>query len=217
MRWRYRAGPPLRMEKQKAGVAQEKPAEGQKPRQEAPQGAEVVQWRQQQAEQGNADAQVRLGFLYAEGQGVPQDYVLAAQWFRRAAEQGDAYAQFNRARRYAEGHGVSQNDAQAAEWYRPAAQQGYADSQYNLALLYADGQGVLQNYVQAYLWFNLAAVRMPPGTNHDIAVRGRDLVATRMTPTQLAEGQALARTWHPKTEMPPDIPAFQPLERALQP
>ena len=38
--------------------------------------------------QGNADAQFSLGVLYAEGRGVPQDYVEAARWFRRAAEQG---------------------------------------------------------------------------------------------------------------------------------
>jgi uncharacterized protein len=32
------------------------------------------------AEQGDADAQFALGQLYANGQGVPQDYVQARQW-----------------------------------------------------------------------------------------------------------------------------------------
>jgi TPR repeat protein len=32
------------------------------------------------AEQGNASAQYNLGIMYANGQGVPKDYVLAAKW-----------------------------------------------------------------------------------------------------------------------------------------
>ena len=44
------------------------------------------------AEQGDADAQLRLGEMYVRGEDVPQDYAKAAHWFRRAAEQGHATA-----------------------------------------------------------------------------------------------------------------------------
>lgn len=44
----------------------------------------------QAAEQGNAQAQLNLGWMYANGQGVRQDDAQAAQWFRKASEQGDA-------------------------------------------------------------------------------------------------------------------------------
>jgi hypothetical protein len=37
------------------------------------------------AEQGSADAQYNLGVLYANGQGVPQDYVRAYMWYNLAA------------------------------------------------------------------------------------------------------------------------------------
>jgi hypothetical protein len=37
------------------------------------------------AEQGNALAQLGLGVMYANGQGVPQDYVRAHMWFNIAA------------------------------------------------------------------------------------------------------------------------------------
>ena len=37
---------------------------------------------------GNADAQYKLGVMYAEGQGVTQDYVRAHMWFNMAASQG---------------------------------------------------------------------------------------------------------------------------------
>ncbi|MGB7256053.1 MAG: hypothetical protein WBC94_20890, partial [Xanthobacteraceae bacterium] len=45
------------------------------------------------AEQGVAGAQVVLGFMYHDGEGVPQDYAQAAQWMRKAAEQGDEVAE----------------------------------------------------------------------------------------------------------------------------
>jgi TPR repeat protein len=47
------------------------------------------------AEQGDADAQYRLGVLYANGYGVPKDYVQARQWYEKAAAQGNTIAQYN--------------------------------------------------------------------------------------------------------------------------
>ena len=59
------------------------------------------------AEQGGAAAQTALGSIYANGQGVPQDYSEAAKWFRLAAEQGVAQAQSDLAIAYAQGEGTS--------------------------------------------------------------------------------------------------------------
>jgi TPR repeat protein len=36
-----------------------------------------------------------LGVMYANGDGVPQDFAEAAKWFRKAADQGDTEAQSN--------------------------------------------------------------------------------------------------------------------------
>jgi uncharacterized protein len=46
------------------------------------------------ADRGDADAQYRLGFMYAHGEGVTQDYVFAVIWYRKAAEQGYGDAQY---------------------------------------------------------------------------------------------------------------------------
>ena len=46
------------------------------------------------AEQGDALSQYSLGFMYARGNGVPEDDAEAARWYRHAAEQGHAAAQF---------------------------------------------------------------------------------------------------------------------------
>ena len=40
------------------------------------------------AEQGYPLAQATLGLMYAEGQGVPKDYVLAHMWMNLAAAKG---------------------------------------------------------------------------------------------------------------------------------
>jgi len=45
------------------------------------------------AEQGDVDAQYRVGLIYAEGRGVAQDEVKSCYWLSRAIRQGDADAQ----------------------------------------------------------------------------------------------------------------------------
>ena len=46
------------------------------------------------AEQGVWLAQYTLGYMYAEGRGVPQDETEAVRWFRLAADQGHAAASY---------------------------------------------------------------------------------------------------------------------------
>ena len=47
----------------------------------------------QKAKQGDVKAQKALGFMYAAGKGVRQDYAEAIKWYRLAAAQGDAEGQ----------------------------------------------------------------------------------------------------------------------------
>ena len=86
-------------------------------------------------------AQYNLGFMYANGQGVPEDYVEAVKWYRKAADQGDASAQYNLGRMVASGQGVRQDYVEAVKWYRKAADQGDASACFNLGLMYSNGQG----------------------------------------------------------------------------
>ena len=60
----------------------------------------------QAADQGDANAQFNLGFMYANGEGVPKDDAEAARWYRMAANQGDAAAQYSLGVSYANGEGV---------------------------------------------------------------------------------------------------------------
>ena len=96
------------------------------------------QWRPL-AEQGHVEAQVRLGFMYERGEGVPQDDGEAVHWYRLAAEQGHAGAQSNLGTMYEYGRGVPQDYEKAVRWYRQAAEQGSAMGQHNLGGMYARG------------------------------------------------------------------------------
>lgn len=85
------------------------------------------------------------------------------------------------------------------KWYRLAADQGDAPAQYNLGLSYAKGEVGEPDNVTAYVWFNLAAARFPVSDlRRSAAAANRDLVASKMTPDQIAEAQRLTRDWKPK-------------------
>jgi len=59
---------------------------------------------------------------------------------------------------------------------------------------------VPRDYVEAYKWLNLAAANLPPSqsVSRESALNGRDQVAARMTPAQVAEAQNLAKAWKPE-------------------
>jgi TPR repeat protein len=73
------------------------------------------------AERGDARAQARLGFMYATGRDVPQNYTLAAYWYRRGAEQGNATAQHLLGLAYDKGFGVPGDLVLAHMWLNLAA------------------------------------------------------------------------------------------------
>ena len=109
------------------------------------------------AEQGDADAQNRIGFTYFHGKGVPQDYAEALKWYRLAAEQGWARSQMNLGYMYFNGQGAPQDYAEALKWFQLAAEQGLAQAQLNLGLMYHDGNGAPQNFAEAAKWYRMAA------------------------------------------------------------
>lgn len=75
-----------------------------------------------------------------------------------------------------------------------AAEQGNAFAQGRLGVMYLRGQGVQPNYVQAHKWFSLAASRLQASEKEarDLVVKSRDLAASKMSATQIAEAQMLS-------------------------
>lgn len=111
----------------------------------------------QAAERGDSVAQGRLGYLYMNGKGVPQNYGEAARWYRKAAEQGHAGGAYWLGYLCETGQGVQQSSGEAAKWYRRAAEQGDAEAQKRLALLYLQGRGVAKDPQEAEKWYRKAA------------------------------------------------------------
>ena len=83
----------------------------------------LQEWRPL-AEQGSAVAQISLGSMYKNGEGVPQDYAEAVRWYRLAADQGEFNSQFILGIMYENGYGVLQDSVTAHMWYNIGAANG---------------------------------------------------------------------------------------------
>ena len=73
------------------------------------------------AQRGDAQAQAILGFMYANGRGVPQSYDAAVDWYLQAAEQGDPTGQYLLGLMYDKGFGVIPNVILAHKWLNLSA------------------------------------------------------------------------------------------------
>lgn len=139
------------------------------------------------AELGSPHEQYDLGMLYQMGKGVPKDNAEAMNWYRKAAERGEALAQLALGQGYEYGQGVPRDFEEAARWYHKAAGQGNAVAQKALGVSCMKGQGVPKSLVQAHAWFSLAAA-----SGDRESLKYLDLVAAKLTPSQIAEAQKLA-------------------------
>lgn len=107
------------------------------------------------ADQGDANSQNYLGFLYATGQTVPKDEKLAFAWFRKAAAQGHPEAIGNLAMMYEKGLGVAKNFQTALSLHRQAAIAGNPVSMKHLAAIYETGSmGEERDPIKAEMWRN---------------------------------------------------------------
>jgi len=91
---------------------------------------------------GNPEAQTSVGYLYANGLGLPRDVNQAFHWFQRAAAENYAPAQFDIGYLLMAGIGVEQDMSQAVHWFERAAGQGLPPAETLLALAYHNGLGV---------------------------------------------------------------------------
>ena len=73
------------------------------------------------AEQGVAEAQYTLGFMYYNWDGTLTDKKQAFYWYKKSAEQGNVNAQFTLGIMYSNGDGVLTDKKQAFYWYKKSA------------------------------------------------------------------------------------------------
>lgn len=110
---------------------------------------------EQQAQQGDAESQYRLGLIYTHS--AAPDYQKATQWYQRSAQQGHRDAEYMLGINYYVGQGVERDFVAARNWFQKAADQGQARAQYQLGEIYMNGRGVQKEQDWAARWYGKAA------------------------------------------------------------
>jgi hypothetical protein len=87
--------------------------------------AEAVRFYTACAEEGDAKAQSKIGFMYLMGKGIPKDKDMAMKWLEAASDNGDGQAMYRIGQMYDQGLCNTEPDEKLAkEWYERAAEQG---------------------------------------------------------------------------------------------
>jgi TPR repeat protein len=160
----------------------------------------------QEAERGDAGAQLVLGSYYASGRGVPRDFVEAAKWYRLSAEQGNATAQYRLGACYASGKGVEPDPAETVKWFSLSAEQGYMPAQFRLGLCYAVGRGTAPDRAEAAKWLHKAADQGSLGAQNALRRLESNGELDANQPENLTEsgtGKATAEASDSATQNPP--------------
>ena len=106
------------------------------------------------AKQGHPDAANNLADMYFNGEGVPENLVLAKKWFDFAAQQGVSESMFTLGIIYEQGLGIDKNEEQACSYYRRSAEAGYVEAQYRLGGIYLEGRlGQPKDVNRGLFWY----------------------------------------------------------------
>ena len=111
------------------------------------------------AEEGNTEAQLLLGKMYAEGGVVSRDFGQSAKFYKMAADKGDETGIFALAGLYAQGGPNLKRDyAVAAKYYKILALKGNEPAILGLARLYSwGGYNLEEDCREAVNWYEKAA------------------------------------------------------------
>lgn len=113
------------------------------------------------AEAGDAEAQLQLGVLYANGRGVKSDPEQAKAWLEKAASQGRIEALTLLGWLHARGEAKETNPMQAAVLFQKAAEAGDSDAQCSFADLIHE-HGVKEQAAMMLHWYQQAAQQNHP-------------------------------------------------------
>ncbi len=122
------------------------------------------------ADQGSAEAEGNLAYLYMHEQGTPQDYIEAARLSEQSAQQGCALGEAVLAALYDDGNGVTKNYAEAARLAKLSADQGDGYGEAVLGTLYKDGHGVEASSSEALHYYQLSANQGNPVGEYNLGI-----------------------------------------------
>ncbi|MCL2598862.1 MAG: sel1 repeat family protein [Firmicutes bacterium] len=112
------------------------------------------------AESSGAEAWMKLGLVYRQGEGVDRDVKKAWHWMERAADAGLAGAQLCLGSWYDVGTDMGGEDfVKASQWYQKAAEQGEQMAQFSLGKLYFEQKIGKGDFAKAVEWFEKSSAQ----------------------------------------------------------
>jgi TPR repeat protein len=133
---------------------------------------EMAMWYRKAAEQGNEEAQLKLGIFHIGfSQSLPKFQLgLGLKWLQASAEQGFIVAEAFVIECHEGGHGFCVNFKKAIRWIELAAKRGEVGAQLKLAEYYRLGKGVERDSAKAALWIQKSKIsdawNTPPASKH---------------------------------------------------
>jgi TPR repeat protein len=128
-------------------------------------------WLEKSAEQGDADAQTMLGYMYANGlTNSANPAVEAFNWYKKSAEQGNSVGQNNLAMCYMKGNGTEMDTVEALRYIKLSVDQNYSMALNNLAWMYANGRCVEKNLSESYNYYLKSAQLGDASGQRDLAM-----------------------------------------------
>ena len=119
--------------------------------------AQTLQELSKKATAGDVTTQLKLGDMYALGNGVPRSMPSAAKWYRLAADAGNAEAQTKLAMMLEIGFGVPKDPKEAMALFMKASASGNSAADMRLATAYESGRDVPKNGKLAIKYYEKAA------------------------------------------------------------
>lgn len=106
--------------------------------------------------EGNAQAQLALGFMLLNGLGEKADPSTAIKWYEKASAQGEPDALVALGSIYRDGIFVEKDAKTAIKLLTSAAQQKHMNAMLLLGLMYQEADGVSLDYVKAAMWYEIS-------------------------------------------------------------
>lgn len=142
----------------------------------------------QQANQGNARAELELGYLYYRGEHVEKDFEEASRWLGLAASHGitEAVPDLRNT--------PHEKNPKSLMWFRLAAARGDLRAQRELGRYYSGAQGLTigtgQDNLRSYMWYRILSTYRAASPDIPLLV---DVIGQRLTPDERKQGEDMAK------------------------
>ena len=139
----------------------------------------VFRFQVKLAEQGNPEAQYKVGEMYETGKGVQKNVATALTWFEKAAAQDHEKAGYKLLYLDIKTNGLNNNSKTQLGILRQESASGNPDAQYYLGKMYATGVGVPKSLNNALTWLNKATFNGVSEAEHEAITVEEQLARNR--------------------------------------